>query len=518
MGNIMGRTNANFAIGQKFKDLDVSLNGYYSIANKTNKTYQLPDTMVSYSDGSSKTENENINLKIRYKKLQSTMIYDNYQTGYYNYVINQSSSIYHTNHQFNTFIYDLRYDFQPLRKLTITPRFNYKYGQPWVSESFPSKRSIKQITASILAKYDMNDQVKLLAGTEYILTEGHLYGINNPVFLFNQSPYVNTYTQGYFFQATAHTDLFNITLGGRYDIFGIVRDLEMPIHYTPFYNAFAPRIAITKVYDKFHYKVLVSKAFRSPSVGMLNFIHIASDSIKYIRAPENTYIQEIEMGYKFNKKMFLTCNLFNVNIYHPLVFVNGSYYNYKQIGTMGAELEFRYRVEKGFLTLNYSYYHSGSFIFFRSKDGVGKQKFVYYDTAEVYAYQRINSKQQLLGFANHKVTLNSCYYITKHISLSNSLIFTSGSAALIPYIAYDSTGNEIILSQIKKLKPCLLWNVFAEYTDLMPGLNLGLGIYNLFDSRINYVQPYMGGSSPFPGPGREFTIRLTYDFSFRKEE
>ena len=37
----------------------------------------------------------------------------------------------------------------------------------------------------------------------------------------------------------------------------------------------------------------------------------------------------------------------------------------------------------------------------------------------------------------------------------------------------------------------------------MKGMDLGLGVYNLFDSDYRITQPYAGGHAPFPTLGRE---------------
>jgi hypothetical protein len=58
-------------------------------------------------------------------------------------------------------------------------------------------------------------------------------------------------------------------------------------------------------------------------------------------------------------------------------------------------------------------------------------------------------------------------------------------------------------------------------SDLLVGLNLtyankgftaSLGLQDASDRRVPFVQPYDGGHSPLPGPGREITAKLRYGF------
>ena len=43
-------------------------------------------------------------------------------------------------------------------------------------------------------------------------------------------------------------------------------------------------------------------------------------------------------------------------------------------------------------------------------------------------------------------------------------------------------------------------------------LDLGVGVYDLFDSEYEYIQPYDGGHAPLPAPSRELAVKLSYRF------
>jgi len=51
-------------------------------------------------------------------------------------------------------------------------------------------------------------------------------------------------------------------------------------------------------------------------------------------------------------------------------------------------------------------------------------------------------------------------------------------------------------------------NVFGS------GLEFGAGVFDIFNEKDYYVQPYNGLHAPLPGPSREFVVRLGYRWGF----
>jgi outer membrane receptor protein involved in Fe transport len=69
------------------------------------------------------------------------------------------------------------------------------------------------------------------------------------------------------------------------------------------------------------------------------------------------------------------------------------------------------------------------------------------------------------------------------------------------------------------LRPYTLANVFFNYKNLVPGLTLGAGVYDLFNTRPAMPQGYNGGLgayAPIPGASREFVVKLSYQVNFKK--
>jgi hypothetical protein len=76
------------------------------------------------------------------------------------------------------------------------------------------------------------------------------------------------------------------------------------------------------------------------------------------------------------------------------------------------------------------------------------------------------------------------------------------------YTTGDADGNPVIGRQ----PPTALVNLYLRYRDLvMPGLDVGAGVYDVADQRPPYLQPYSGGHPPLPGPGREVVFRVAYE-------
>ncbi len=72
---------------------------------------------------------------------------------------------------------------------------------------------------------------------------------------------------------------------------------------------------------------------------------------------------------------------------------------------------------------------------------------------------------------------------------------------------------------IEKLKPSVFANIFILYQDMfLKGLDLGVGVYDIFDEKIKYIQPYNSGHAPLPGPSRELIVKLSYHLNLKRKE
>ena len=53
-------------------------------------------------------------------------------------------------------------------------------------------------------------------------------------------------------------------------------------------------------------------------------------------------------------------------------------------------------------------------------------------------------------------------------------------------------------------------NLALGYKNIIPNLDLQFSIYNITNTRIEYIQPYDSYHNPIPGLGREFLLKLAY--------
>jgi hypothetical protein len=112
----------------------------------------------------------------------------------------------------------------------------------------------------------------------------------------------------------------------------------------------------------------------------------------------------------------------------------------------------------------------------------------------------------------HKVTLNTNVYITPKLSINPTFIAASRRYA---YGAIDEDGE--LVSTV--IDPYLLTNVFVNYQNLVPGLTLGAGIYDILNDGPGVPQAYNGGLGAYgaiPARSREYVIKLAYQVNFKK--
>jgi outer membrane receptor for ferrienterochelin and colicin len=458
----MGHEDLSIAAGTKVKDWDISLKSFLSKGNHSDQIYEY-DAIYDFSKSGSGTQAINLNLGINNKNLSFRAIYDNYAS---DCVYAEPLPATYTDY-YKNFAGELKYDWHVSNKLTITPKVNYRYNIPYYQEGWYANSGINRYTGNIIANYQVNNNISITGGAEYFTDHGKMLE-NTDTSLFDNGKRTVTYnTVSLFLESTIKTKIVNIVVGGRFD------------NHNVFGSAFAPRIGLTKVWDKFHLKLLYSGAFRSPSIGNLVF----NTDIK----PEKTYVLELEAGAKLNNNMFLTANVFNIKIKDPIVWFSTvdtwGYKNEDKTGTLGFELEYKLKYSWGYATLNYSYYQDNK------------------NTVWDYDVPGDNS---FIGAPKHKIAMNSGFYLGKYICLSPSFVYMGKS-----YFDPDADANN-------KISGKLLANCFINFINYKLGgqfpVELGVGISDVFNQKYPFIQSYRGAEKPYPGPSREFTFRFSFSF------
>jgi outer membrane cobalamin receptor len=477
-------SNATFSIasGGKEGPLAVSVSALVGTGHRSDATFT--DFFGStYSLEDHKLEPTFLNIGVKYNALSARFIYDNYRTDEHDGL--GENEVHNVEQRFIGMYSELKYDAKPNAKLTVTPKLNYTRQLPWnirdpESGSFYDKTA-ERFTGGASASYDVKKGVNILGGAEVYWDHAFL---NQPFVpdttqtQFGDKDEITYYNEAVYAQALWNQKIANITVGARYE------------HHSEFGNSFVPRIALTKVFEPFHVKLLYSEAFRAPGFEDINLAPSPDRPVK----PEHTRVGEAEFGYAIGAHNFATLNVFYTRISDPIVyFVNEDategYANFDHTTTAGVEAGYKARYAWGYVDVNYSYYRALS------------------NSVPLYAVA--DHKDVLFGMPAHKLALHGAYKVWKGLRIAPTVIALSGAyGALLP-------GDGMGVGTYGQADSTLLVNVFATYQNLfIKGLEAGVGGRNLLDDKFLYLQPYDAGHAPMQGATRELLLRVGLTRSF----
>ncbi|HEX3762850.1 MAG TPA: TonB-dependent receptor plug domain-containing protein [Kofleriaceae bacterium] len=415
-------------------------------------------------------------LQIAYKQLHVNAIFDDYSmqtrdgTGP---VIDAAAR-----QGFRGTYLDAHYDLALAEHVTLTPHFDLIRQSPWQIDDKSSplyyRKTVTRYTAGVSGSYDPTERIDLLAGVETYSDRAQL---DDPTIIGFQTRFGTRNEVGYdtiagYAQALIHHDLANLTVGARYE------------HQSAVGGSLVPRVALTKVMGRFHAKLLASQAFRAPGIENINL----STSL----VPEKTTVFEGELGYQLTDHLAASVNAFDITIRKPIIYdvdpATGMelYQNFARTGTRGVEADLRLKVPRGHADLNYSFYSA------RGKN-------------EVTAYAVPDHDAMLLAFPAHKLAVSGSVELYRNLTLAPSAVIYGERYG---YIAGDGAGN----AMLGRVGPSAQLDGFLLYRDcLIPGLELGAGVYDIANQRVPVLQPYAGGHAPLPGAGRELVARIAYE-------
>ncbi|MFC2111054.1 TonB-dependent receptor plug domain-containing protein [Bacteroidota bacterium] len=549
MTNSFGRQNYSIYGGKKNKNLKMGFSMNGGVAHMSDQkvySFYKPEHQDSlgvgaYSSMARKSHIEQlfINGFLSFKGLSIRNITDLYRTANINY-IDENNNYFQKLGLIGNYS-EIKFDIKIRDKITLTPKMNINIQTPWEEGTAYSEAlkdtsihdslkgdAIMRLRESLILNWDVSHRLNLIFGGE-VYTDLANNNDTNSIFFIEDS--VISYTNiGIYSQAIYKLPFINLIAGIRY---------EGNSSYDP---SFVPRIGITKKYEKFHYKFLVSGAFRAPSIG--NIYHsfdgnynVQPDSSEISIGsgiqPEKTYVIEAEVGLRLDLKTYLTLNIFNVNTQNPIVYSSfqdetirkiygpyaylTAYTNYNKTGSKGFEIDLRHKNDWGYLNFNYSYYTV------RNSERIPAYSITNYNSDPDLRIEQ-NSKM-LLAFPNHKLNLNLCYNLTDELSANITFSYIGkryGFDVLLKGDGFDEFGNPIqakfnVDGQLVKINPNYLVNVFVRKENFLTnGLSFGLGAYNLLNEDYKYFQPYFGLNPSVPGPSREVIIKLSYEMPFEK--
>lgn len=479
MAKTYGRQNFTIALSEKKKDVTFDLSLHSGTANRSDQImtdFNSSNPYHSYDMSSqSGIRSVFINGGFNYMGLSTRLIIDRYSIN--------DRTLYGLNLQsapeniFTSYIFDVQYKYDINDDLYIVPKINYIRSASWqcLDRSYPvpvyQDKYVERYTASLTLNYQITSQINSTFGTSFYTDKG--FAGDSTYFRYDPNQKTLSYsTLALFGQFMYSNDLADLTLGGRFE-----RNSEAG-------NSFVPRLALTKTIDDFHFKALYSLAFHSPSIE--NISRYSSSSI----TAEKTTVVEFEAGYQIASFLSLSANIFDMTLRNPIVFGidpvyrRTSYKNGSRSETLGFETEIRLKTKHVNTTVTYSFYQA--------------------NRNEIFDYSISGNDKILLGFPQHKITLNSTVYLTSSLTAN----------CTATYLSERYADNRSARTQYS-IAPQLLVNLYFSFKDMIAeGITFGAGIYDIFNARYSFVQPFKGGNAPMPGPSREILIKFSYEHDF----
>ena len=408
--------------------------------NRSNEEYKTIYGYTYKMEDESRVTPEFYNVGVRYDKLKLRAIHDAYDYYYkdsYGDINGRRRAI------FDTTAFSGEYEFAISDQLKITPKIIFRRHNPWsyeINGVTTTDRVGERITYNILSQYQIDEKSLLSLGVEYYEDVSCINGDDGPTYR----------NKSYFAQYEVTTPLGDISLGGRYEDHSYAG------------TDFVPRFALTKVYDKFHYKLLAAQAFRTP-----NILNVGTGITS-----EKTTTYEGEVGYQFSDSILWTVNAFHLTIEDPLYWNGsaGNYINASPVASYGLESELRYVPSWGDVKIRYGWYQT--------------------DRAGVPLW-RSDDENQAAAFPNHQISVDLTYNLPKDSSINLNGFITSD------YESYKISHG----LPTEHFNSSPIFNIY--YMKKIDNIKLGLGISDLFNERET-ISSYNSYQAPVPQMGRAF--------------
>lgn len=385
--------------------------------------------------------------------------------------------------RFTTSVGQVSYQANITEHLRLTPIFEATVQQPWRNTGVPVNNAtyydptVQKYGLKLRADWDLSTWASTLLGADYEW-EYARYGGDEPTRNYQfpggkQSIDFNRFALSN--EWLLKTPLVNVTAGIR---------LEKHSEYDP---SVVPRVSLTRGFGDTSVKAIYSRAFRAPTIEQTSAALKTGTKLE----TETADVLELEASHRFDARNHLSVNLFDIRVNHPINyyydFVNelDAYKNESRIGTRGLEAEYRFRDHWGHLALRYAYYRT-------TKTGS--------DIFRVPGHDDV-----FVGFPAHKVTLDAGYKVTRHLNLNTTLVFVGDR------YGFDHVDPDTGEPAVSRHDPELVANLYLLYRDAFwKGVDVGLGVFDLFGANHEFIEPYNGGHAPLPGPGREYVLRISY--------
>ncbi|MCS6822412.1 MAG: TonB-dependent receptor plug domain-containing protein [Microscillaceae bacterium] len=473
--NALSRNNLQVSLRQKTGYSQHSLSIALNQANLSNALVDLPNTSRFSLRDSSQTQMRYFNYGLKHKQLQLRAIFTEYAFTSTPRILKGTMRDY---------LIGLSYEWNINEKLKILPRLQWKQQQPWWYQNYqnlPNRKMYEQyqlenqrLNQAITLLYQSSPKLNFATGYEYFWDYAR-YDLQGYQF-YNQKSTISFHNIALFTELTWQNKIATLTAGARYD------------KNSAFQAAFAPRLALTKVWRQWHGKAIANYAFKAPTIQNIQYARKANVTIR----PEWVSTFEVELGYKFSEKLSWVANAYQIQIDGPILYIYNPatfeeyYTNQDRAGTRGIESELKWVSKKGFLKVNYSFYQN------------------HRTTATTYLLNLDSKNYLLLGLPAHKFTLLANYKVNKTIWLNTSLL---GLSEKYTFVYKDFDFQDFAL---QRYPSTWQWNVSCLFKNVAKNLDISLLIYNLLNQTQWLISPVNSGINPFVEPRREFVLRLHY--------
>ncbi|MBL7812819.1 MAG: TonB-dependent receptor [Bacteroidetes bacterium] len=441
----------------------------------------------------SRQANDQLSLGLTYKNFRLNLLHDNFR--------NDTRDAYGANtqkpYQINYFVRaaDLSADLNAGKRVTITPRLLIREDMPWTGRD-----EIDSVDQSIgyADLFDTTRVTKMLSSINTRIQAGKSLNISL-LAQYEKNNHESPTT--IFFNGSNDIQINNLALAanGELSILGpsaLNRGKALNLYFGArwdrhtYYQAFVPRTALTWINGIFHMKALASRAFRVPVI--YNFQHgQIINGVPQLK-PEFSNTYELEFGLTKSTKMDITASAFLNKTAQTIIYVGditGEYYsNSAPVGTMGVELFARLQPAS----------------FLRLIAGFG-----YYSPNTQDTFYRVPEQKANYGLSPLKGNLSLRWDLEKLMNLSRSFFSISYLYQGVKYGFKDTTG-------VQSFKPGHFLNLTLDVKNIAgSGFDAGIGVYDVMNTGLTYVQAYDGGHAPLPGAGREILLRFRYNIGFQ---
>ncbi len=463
--------------------LSAFVSGSIGQGQRSTRAFTGYDDVSRSMAGGSQLDPAVIQVGLGYRDVQASFLYHRYLT---NSIAPTGAALYDMDGKplpaivanFESIHGELVGTFHPTDRIEIIPRFNLTIQRPWTDpnddEQFYDK-SARRLRARLIVRWAPLDQLQLTVGGDGMFDHASLNappgtGLQTGFGATMMDTVIDYQTYGAFLEAYSENPIVNISAGARYDNNSAVG------------GSLVPRVVLLRSFGPVSLKALVSLAFRWPGIENLN--------INTALRPERTTVFEFEVGVDFAKQARVSLNAFNIGINAPIAYLYDTtagteiYKNLGMQGTTGGELAVRWKNAWARIDANYSLY-------------------VPTLQVDVDTYQAPGRTDMFLGAPAHHGVITGSVHPLKWLSLAPTVVIFGPKLAINNA---DGTSAEQIPSQV-------LANFVVRADDVgVKGLNLSLGLYNIFNTAYSHVQPYNGGNAPIPALGREVLLRVGYTF------